>query len=517
MNKQRSLGIILQYAQMALSIIIQIAYTPIMLKILGQNEYGIYNIASSTISYLTLFSLGLGGSYLRYYSIYKKKEDDDGIKKLNGLYLFVFLILGTIAFIAGMVLTVNVRWMFNETYTNEEIEIAKTLMFLLSINLALSFPGSVFSSYIMSQEKFIFQKLINIVTTIIGPVSNVIMLYCGLGSIGMVTTTTAITILTMLINVFYCFKKINMKISFKQMDFKLLKSIAYFSLFIAMNQIIDQINWQTDKIILGKMINGGAVAIYAVGSNINTMYISFSTAISGVFAPKVNQIVAGNKPDMDQELTELFIKVGRIQWFIMMLILTGFIFFGRYFVNIWAGEEYGEAYFIALMLICPVTISLIQNIGIEIQRAKNKHKFRSVIYLIMAFLNIGISIYFTHLWGTLGVAFGTTLSLLLANGLIMNIYYQKAIGIDVVKFWKSILSTLLGFILPVVFGSLLMIFYNYLGLWDFFLLIIAYTIVYCASVYFLSFNKYEKNIINTVFGKIKNAFKFNKKKGTQND
>ena len=512
MNKERTLGIVLQYAQMALSIIIQIAYTPIMLRILGQNEYGIYNIASSTISYLSLFSLGLGGSYLRYYSIYKNNKDNDGIKKLNGLYLFVFTILGIVAFIAGLVLTVNVQRMFNSSYTENEIGIARILMLLLSINLALTFPGSVFSSYIMSQEKFIFQKIVNIITTVLAPASNIIMLYCGFGSIGMVVTTTSITIIAIAINIFYCFKKLHMQLTFRKMDFKLLKDVAYFSFFIALNQIIDQINWQTDKLILGKMINGGAVAVYAVGANINTMYTSFSTAVSSVFAPKVNKIVAENKPDMNEELTVLFIKVGRIQWFIMALILTGFIFFGQYFIEVWAGKEYADAYFIALMLICPVTISLIQNIGIEIQRAKNKHKFRSIVYLIMAVLNVGISIYFVSLWGILGVALGTMISLILANGIIMNIYYQKYVGIDIIKFWKSILSTGLGFILPTTLGVLIMFFYKYQGIRDFILLVLGYSIIYGISVYFLSFNAYEKSIVCRFFSKFKKMF-VRKKRG----
>ena len=56
-SKQIKLGIVLQYMQMGLSILISLIYTPIMLNILGQTEYGIYNLASSIISYLSLLFL----------------------------------------------------------------------------------------------------------------------------------------------------------------------------------------------------------------------------------------------------------------------------------------------------------------------------------------------------------------------------------------------------------------------------------------------------------------------------
>lgn len=502
MNKQRSLGVILQYAQMALSIIISLLYTPIMLRILGKNEYGIYNLASSIIAYLSLLSLGFGASYLRFYSRYRKDNDNDSIKRMNGLYITVFSLMGIIALIGGLILAQNAQIFYNETYTTQEIDIARILMSFLAINLAISFPASVFTSYVTAQEKFIFQKVLNLGKTVISPLVNIIFLYLGYGSIGMVISTTVLSIILDVINVFYCFTKLKMQISFRNPNFGLLKGIFIFSLFIAMNQIIDQINWQTDKVILGKVVNGGAVAVYAVGAQINTMFTSFSTAVSSVFTPKVNMIVQENKEDMDKQLTDLFIKVGRIQWFIMFLVLSGFVFFGQFFVSKWAGEGYENAYWVALLLMVPATIPLIQNIGIEIQRAKNKHQFRSIVYLIMAILNVGISILFAMMWGEIGTALGTTISLLVANGLIMNIYYQKKLGINVIEFWKSIGKTLTGMIAPVALGVCLILFYEFNSLLDFGLLVVAYTFVYIISIYFLGMNKEEKGMINSVFKKV---------------
>ncbi|MBR1677277.1 MAG: sugar transferase [Clostridia bacterium] len=304
------------------------------------------------------------------------------------------------------------------------------------------------------------------------------------------------------VNIIYCVGKLKMEISFRNPNFRLLKEIFVFSFFIALNQIIDQINWQTDKVILGKVVNGSAVAVYAVGAQINSMFTSFSVAISGVFAPKVNMIVQEQKEDCDNQLTDLFIKVGRLQWYILALILTGFVFFGQFFISRWAGEGYENAYWVALLLMTPAIIPLIQNIGIEIQRAKNKHQFRSVVYAIMAVMNVGISIWFAMLWGEVGTAIGTTISLLVANGLIMNIYYQKKLGINVLKFWKLIIKTLPGMILPVAVGTFLMLFYNFNSLLDFSLLILAYAVLYSISLYLFGINRDEKLAINGLIKKV---------------
>ena len=64
-SKELKIGSILSYLQIALGIVIGIAYTPFMLRTLGQSEYGLYNTVSSTIAILSLLSLGFNASYIR--------------------------------------------------------------------------------------------------------------------------------------------------------------------------------------------------------------------------------------------------------------------------------------------------------------------------------------------------------------------------------------------------------------------------------------------------------------------
>lgn len=503
-STEKKLGVILQYSQMGLSILISFMYTPIMLRILGQSQYGIYNLSNSIISYLSLLSLGFGASYIRFYSRYKKDNDENGIKKLNGLFLFVFMVMGTVALLGGLCLSTNVSAFFNDTYTSEDLRIARVLMTFMSINLALSFPTSVFTSYVTSQEKFIFQKLLNMVKTVVSPFLTLPILLMGYGSIGMVVVTTIITVIVDVTNILFCVFKLKMSFDFHNPNLRLLKDIAIFSSFIALNQIVNQINWATDKVVLGKFCTSEAVAIYAIGSQINTYYLNFSTAISGVFVPQVNRIVAGdeNEQTKNKRLTELFTKVGRVQFIVLMLILTGFMFFGKYFIGEWAGDGYGNSYYVALLLITPVTAPLIQNIGIEIQRAKNMHQFRSWVYLGMALLNIVISIFMAMRWGEIGAALGTTIALIVANGIIMNWFYHKKIGIDIIYFWKQIGRFIPALILPIIVGIALNI-RPTTSLIGFAVRVVVYSVVYCLSFYFLGLNKFEKEQIRNILRKLR--------------
>lgn len=490
---QRKAGVILSYLGEIVKILVNLAYTPIMLRLLGQSEYGLYQLVYSVVSYLSLLSLGFGSSYLRFYSRYRAEKDDDGVAKLNGMFMTIFCVISLICIFSGAIMIKNIRTIFGTGLTDAEYSTAKVLMGLLIINLAITFPNSVFNCSITAHEKFLFQKLLILLQNLFSPFLTLPLLILGYGSIGMVSVTTFLTFALFLTNAFYCFKKLRIHFCFHGFKIGLLKEMWFFTFFIFLNQIIDQINWSVDKFLLGRLAGTTAVAVYGVGGQINTMYQSFSTSISNVFVPKVNRIVA--ETNDNNELTKLFTKVGRIQFMVIVLILSGFLFFGRPFVSIWAGDGYDASYSVALFLIIPVTIPLIQNLGIEIQRAKNMHKARSVIYMMIAIANVFISIPLIKIMGPAGAALGTAISLIVGNIFFMNWYYQKRIGLDMIYFWKQILSFIPALIAPGIVGVLLMKYANITGLVKLGLYAVVYAIVYALSMYFLGMNNDEKTLV----------------------
>ena len=266
-----------------------------------------------------------------------------------------------------------------------------------------------------------------------------------------------------------------------------------FTFFIFVNMIVDQINWNVDKLLIGRIIGTGAVAVYGIGNQINTLYLQLSVAVSNVFVPKVNRIVV--ESDNNEELTKLFSRVGRIQFLILSTVLYVFSFIGRDFIRLWAGEGYEEAYMVALLLIIPVTVPLIQNLGIEIQRAKNKHKTRSVVYFFIALLNVVISIPLLLRGGIVGAATGTAISLLIGNGFFMNWYYQKRIGLDILYFWREIFKLMPAITVAMLIGMIINKFIKITGLTSLVLCAVLYAAIFTIILWHIGLNKDERKLI----------------------
>lgn len=493
---EKKAGVILSYTGQIVKILVNLLYTPIMLRLLGQSEYGLYQLVYSVVSYLSLLSLGFGSSYMRYYSQFKAKnddDDDDEIARLNGMFLTIFTVLSVICVICGLVMLSNIKGIFGEGLTDNEYHTARILMMLLVVNLAMTFPNSIFNCAITAHEKFLFQKLLILLQNLFSPFLTLPLLIMGCGSIGMVSVTTFLTCLTLITNIFYCKRKLHIRFSFYGFKLSMLKEMWVFTFFIFLNQIIDQINWSVDKFLLGRISGTSAVAIYGVGGQINSMYLEFSNSISNVFVPKVNRIVAEN--DDNNQLTRLFTRVGRIQFIVLALILSGFIILGKPFINVWAGDGYDVSYAVTLLLIVPVTVPLIQNLGIEIQRAKNMHKARAVVYFAIAIANVFISIPLIKLMGPAGAALGTAISLFAGNIVFMNWYYHARIGMNMLYFWKEIARFIPALIAPAIVGILIMRFAHVSGLLHIAIYAVIYATAYCSSMYFFGMNAEEKQLV----------------------
>lgn len=490
-------GAVLSYITIAFSNVVGIIYTPIMLRMLGQAEYGIYSLVGSIISYMSIVDLGFGNATIRYIAKYRAVGDKEKEYSVNGMFIIINTILAAIVLFIGYVLFKNLHIIFGNSLSSTEINKVKIMVFILSFNLAISFPFGVFSSIITAHERFIFPKVIGIIRTILNPIVILSVLYLGFKSIGMVIANTIINILFIWINVFYCFMILKIKVRFKNFDIDILREIMNYSFYIFIAIIVDKIYWSTDQFILGIVSGSTAIAIYSIGSQINMYYMQFSTSISGMFLPRITSMVV-NKAN-DDELTNIFIKVGRIQYIILSLILSGFILFGREFVYIWAGEGYIQSYYIALILITPFTIPLIQNIGLSILQAKNMHKFRSKVYFWIAIGNLIISVPLAKQLGGIGSAIGTAIAMIIGNIIIINIYYYKKVNLDIIRFWKEIFRITIPILFIIVIGISLNIIFKKFGILNLIIKILIYSISYSLIMYNFAMNEYEKNILSKPF------------------
>lgn len=228
---QKKSGVVLSYLSQTIHILSGLLYTPIMLRLLGQSEYGLYQLVYSVVSYLSLLSFGFTASYMRFYSRARAKNDQDEVGKLNGMFMTIFGVIAVICILCGIVMIRNIELIFVDGLTPQEYSIARVLMALMVFNLALTFPNSVFDAFTSAHERFFFQKMLVVLQNVLNPFLALPLLLLGYGSVGMVCVTTFLIVAKLVVNVWYSLNKINVHFIFNGFRFRLLKEMWVFTFF----------------------------------------------------------------------------------------------------------------------------------------------------------------------------------------------------------------------------------------------------------------------------------------------
>ena len=113
----------------------------------------------------------------------------------------------------------------------------------------------------------------------------------------------------------------------------------------------------------------------------------------------------------------------------------------------------------------------------------------------MAIINVAISIPLANKFGAVGAAMGTMISLVISDGIIMNVFYHKILKINIKLFWKEIMSTLKGFVVPAISGILIMKYIKFSNIMEYLVVGGVYVVVYSISIWKMSCNEEERKMV----------------------
>lgn len=492
MSNSKKIAAVIGYLTIGLNLLYSLLFTPFILRALGQSEYGVYTLCTSVISNLSLLQFGFGTTFIRYYIKYSAEGKRQKAEELNGMFAEIFGIIGAVTAIIGVLLITNIHTVLGSKITPDEYAITGTLMKILVFSTVISVLGVPFQALVTAHEKFVFQKFLQFLETFLKVAVLPPLLLSGYKSVAIVTVSAVLSVITLVSNAVFVFKKLKVRFRFSNFDFRLFREMGIFSFFIFLQSIMDIFNWQIDRFLLARFWGSGEVAVYSVGAQVNTIYISLSGALTSLFVPRANQLVAEGRGN--DALSALLIKLGRLQFLVCTFLLSAFVFFGRPFVRFFAGAGYENAYYVAILLIAPLVLPLSMELWFHIARAKSLHKTSTTVFTLVAFLNLLISIPLCKRYGEIGAAAGTCIGMFLANNIFQIWYARRVVGLDMKLWAKNLLSMTPALIPPIIAGISMMLFIKIDTIWIFLIFACLYTAVCAVSFWFFAFNLEEQNL-----------------------
>ena len=492
MNKEIKSGVILSYLLLILNTLYGLIITPYILKYVGENAYGVYKSVASISSSLAVMDLGLGTTMTRYMAKYHATKDNKGAENFAGMIFAQYGIISLLIAAVGVVLVSLVDSVYSTSFAVEERALAKVILSILIVNMILRLLENLFFGILSGYEKFQFSNAAKVINVVLKFSLIILLLPIFKNVLLIVLLETVIVICTIIIYVFYIFKKVHLRPKIYYWDQRLFKESFGYTALMFIQTITVQFNGNIDNILIGARISAASVTVYSMALQIFGMYENLSGSIANIMLPNITKKVVNNSSS--RELQSTVVRAGRFQFLLLAAALGGFCVLGKDFYQLWLGDSFSDCYLLTLILIIPVTFPMVQNVSLSILRAENKMLYRTITLAISCVLNFAVTLVGISLWGYWGAALGTASATFL-NLILMNYYYHKELGFNVFSMFYQIFHRI---ILCAVVASIVtyiakLVLY---GSWFSFIFdVIIFMITYIVLLMKFGLSESERNII----------------------
>lgn len=501
-KQSRVKGVAISYVTTVVRTLSKLLLTPLYLKVLGMNEYGFYEYVFSVACYATILDFGIS-SVVNTFAISKReKGDSEGVENVMFYALMFSVFAALVIAAAGAVISIGAPVVFGDKILGR-VALTRKLLLLMVAELIFLMFQHYFEGVILAEEKYVTLRMVALVQIILRCAITVLLLYTDIGVLSIAWGDLIGVGLCLLYEILFCRRKLNLKIKYHYYDKELLRGISKLALALCLQSVVSYLNSSIDKYVLGRLISNAVVTIYTVAMTFSTFFDEIPTAIQRLYLPQVVKLVASGADG--EELTDLVIKPGRYQMMLVGGILGGFILFGKQFIILWTGEDTVMAWTIALFLMVPSVLPLVQNVCISILTAMNKRMFRSYVLCGIALFNLVLTVILVKRIGVLGAPIATCIGLIIGNNIAMNIYYKREIHINVRRMFGSILKGILPASVIATCLCIPLLLVKQSGVIWFAVECIAFCIVYFGLLWLFGINAEEKEEISSFIRKKRKA------------
>ena len=259
---------------------------PFNVSHLGQSAYGLWALTTSITMYLSVLDLGYGGSLVKFVAQYRAWRDRQALNEILSTMFVVFTVVGLVTF----VVTAGIAWQFGRLFsvTGDQVRTGQHLLLVTGAYIAFRFAASIFGAVVFGFQRFYLNNLISVASSIAIAVVNVIVLNGGADLVTLVIATTSVRVLTLGAFVFTGYLVYpGLQVTPRLFRRSRLREVTGFSIYILVLDWSAKLNYSTDALVIGAMLNTSAVAVWTVGQRIAQICQQLTIQLSGSLFPLV--------------------------------------------------------------------------------------------------------------------------------------------------------------------------------------------------------------------------------------
>ncbi len=435
--KARNKGILWSYIYTVANMICGLFLSSYLLRMLGDTEYGIYQTISSFANCLVLLEFGMGTVLTKNIVLCRSRNaSEEEIDRNISTIWTITLILSCLIAVVAIVLYLIIDNIYANSMTSEQITHAKRIYVVTLLYLLASFMLQTARSTALGFENYTFSSKLNLTRIILRTGLMTVLIYFARSAIYIAVIDATISIVLLVFTLFFCKVKFNVSFRFCYFESAIFRSSVGLCIALFLQSIVNQINTNADKFLIGSLMSPEMVSLYGVGMNVFGVFSSLTSVPITLFAPQIIGEIGSH--GLQKGLHNKILQATQIVTLIGGSIFFGFIAAGRPFIALVYGEKYMTAWLIAVILMSSAFLNMITGVLINVLDALNKRMFRSLVIFGTTVLNIILTIWWLPYYGIVGAAAATALCTVIGQVVVMGVYYTTKLKINIMNlYWQS--------------------------------------------------------------------------------
>ena len=411
--------------------------TPLVVKTLHAELYGVWSFLNSLIAYSDLLYLGLGSALVRNVARYRVTGDTGSMNRLLSVVVGIYVLLGTVCLIAMIGVSTVAPRFFAEGLSEHARWGAQYTCWFLGLRLFLLFSASGFSGLVAGHERYDLLNGVSLCGTVLRFLTIPAAMKFADPLLGLAATTTAVALgeaLAIGSIAFIVRPNLRMRLAWPHFDeLKLLYGFGLQSFFIVL--AVKLISY-TDTTVIGVMLGASSVTLYTLPLQLVEYSRGPIGGVTGVFLPRLTVLVTQNDT---AALRDAFLRATRFAGFLSGWSTATVMTLGVPFLALWVGREFTAdaqwlLVFLGLASFCQ-TFSI--HIPFGFYQALHALRFPAMILVCEGLLNLVLSMWLASRMGLVGVALSTLVPALFVSAAVLPPYLCRRLSVSLTEYLRS--------------------------------------------------------------------------------
>ena len=313
--------------------LIGLAFTPLYIKFLGMEAYGLVGFCLVLQTTLLVLDLGLSPTLNRVLARHSVETDKSGETR-NFVRTTEVISWGT-GIIVGIILCtlaplVSRQWIRSSAISAEEI---RRTIWIICINIALQFPLGFYQGGLMGLQKQVLVNIVRIATTTAGGVGAALILWkISSSAKAFFSWQVAVTVAQLAVTMVLLWRNLPESKGPPRFEFRLFRNVWRFAAGMSGISVTALVLTQMDKVILSKILFLKSFGYYTLGGVVSSGLYVFIAPVFGAIFPRFSALVAIGD---DKELTQLYHRGAQFMALLVLPAPSIIAFFSMEILLLW--------------------------------------------------------------------------------------------------------------------------------------------------------------------------------------